>query len=163
MKFLQGKYAIFLLLLFIISGCSGGGTSEPVSGGSNPRPVNENNIGDREANALGQALNGNSILFSWREGEAVYGTYFFEQVHFCDSDDYLLFGYSERNTVLDNIQRNRWQDEGRWELRREQGQLGVYLQPDSAQGYFVPLRFDNNGRLVNPYVSVSQEGHATCS
>lgn len=161
MKLLQGKYVVVLFLLLFMSGCDGG-SGGAVSNGSGGGSSNGTSSRDHEGDAVEQALIGQKILFSWREGEAVYGTYSFEEYHFCNRNNYLLVGYSERNTILDNVQRNSWQNEGRWEVRREQGQIGVFFQPNSGQGYFYPLRLESNGRLTNPYASVSRAGRAAC-
>lgn len=51
-------------------------------------------------------LNNNHFLVSYREGESVYGTYYFIDIHYCASGMYGLTGRSVKQTVMGNEQRN---------------------------------------------------------
>ena len=160
------KLACFVMLLFIAT-LACGGSSEPEGGERNsslqpapPRTGNTTSGGVVEQTE--QFLVGQSILYSWREGEAAFGTYYFEEVHYCSPNRYLLYGLSERTTVLDNVQRNRWQAEGDWDVIQQQGKVGIQHRPYSGQRYFIPLYFAADGRMTSDFVSVARQGRAQC-
>src|SRR5687768_3490590 len=73
--------------------------------------------------ALRDFFNGQQMLVTYREGGALYGTFFTLEVHFCRSGRYVTFGESRRQTILDNEQVNRFSDEGTWEITTFRGQL----------------------------------------
>ncbi len=52
--------------------------------------------------AVKKTLAGQRLLLTYREGGALYGTYYFLDVHFCASGSYMTFGQSRKTTVLDN-------------------------------------------------------------
>jgi len=156
--------SIGIFTLFLLA-CGGGGRVQTERSINDTPTVNSGSYGrDREVDQVEQALNGQKILYSWREGEAVYGTYFFETVHYCDMNYYILYGQSERTTILDNVQRNSWQAEGQWDVTRNQGQLGVHYQPRSGQDSFIPFDIQRDGRIYVDIanVSITHQGQAEC-
>src|ERR1700739_3844837 len=66
---------------------------------------------------------GRHLLVTYREGGALYGTFFFLNVHFCRSGHYMTFGQSRRHTILDNEQINNFSDQGLWDIATFNGQL----------------------------------------
>ena len=118
---------------------------------------------DEQAQYLGQYLSGQQILVSYREGGAVYGTYYFTEIHFCSTGQYVLLGQSRKQTVLGNEQVNNWREEGSWEIIRSQGEVGILYQPASRSDYFVPVSVLPNGQLwVADGVSIQRQGRMQC-
>jgi hypothetical protein len=116
-----------------------------------------------EPERLDQFLRGNHLLVSYREGGAVYGTYYVLQIHYCSSGKYFLYGESSKQTVLGNYQQGNWQEAGTWAATAVQGQLGVRYQPQGQVPNFVPVRMlPNDGIWVGEGVSVIPQGPAQC-
>lgn len=116
-----------------------------------------------EAEQLDQFLRGNHLLVSYREGGAVYGTYYVLQIHYCTSGQYFLYGESSKQTVLGNYQKGNWQEAGTWAGTTRQGQLGVQYQPQGQVPDFVPVRMLPDGGIwVGEGVSVIPQGRAQC-
>lgn len=51
-------------------------------------------------------FNGQQLLLTYREGEVVYGTYYFLEVHYCPNGYYGLYGNTVKQTVLGNEQKS---------------------------------------------------------
>lgn len=118
---------------------------------------------DPQAQDIKRYLNGQKILVSYREGGPIYGTYFFLEVHYCRTGQYALFGRNRRQTVLDNWQVNNWEEYGRWDVIRFQGQVGVQSISTSGKRDFVPVHLLPDGRLwVADGVSTQRQGTAQC-
>ena len=118
---------------------------------------------DPQLSAIQQHLNGRRFLVSYREGGPAYGTHFFLDVHYCSNGQFLLFGESRRQTVLDNWQNNSWQDAGTWQVMRFQGRTGVRAISRSGKVDFVPVEMLPGGRLwAGEGVSVQPQGAARC-
>ena len=111
--------------------------------------------GPQEA-AVRDFFNGQQMLVTYREGGALYGTFFALQVHFCRTGRYLTFGESRRHTVLDNEQVNRFTDEGTWEVTIRGQMVLRYL---SVSGDVAP-----NGRVTlgDGSITVVRQGLAQC-
>jgi hypothetical protein len=100
---------------------------------------------------------------SYREGGPAYGTHFFLDVHYCSSGQFILFGQSRRQTVLDNWQNNSWEDAGQWDVVRLQGRAGVRAVSRTGKVDFVPVEILPGGRLwAGEGVSVQPQGPARC-
>jgi hypothetical protein len=113
--------------------------------------------------AIKDFFNGQQMLVTYREGGALYGTYFTLQVHFCRSGRYLTFGESRRQTVLDNEQVNRFTDEGTWEITPLLGRLVLKYVSVSGQPNAVVVNVAPNGRVsLGDGITVIRQGLAQC-
>jgi hypothetical protein len=118
---------------------------------------------DPQLIAINKYLSGRRLLVTYREGGAVYGTHNFLDVHYCANGEFILFGRSERQTVLDNFQRSSWEDTGRWEVVRLQGRAGVRWVSRSGKVDFAALEILPDGRLwAGEGVSIQPQGPARC-
>jgi len=118
---------------------------------------------DPQVNAIDRYLSGRRFLVSYREGGPVYGSHIFLDVHYCSNGQYILSGESRRQTVLDNVQVNRWEDSGRWVVLRVEGRVGVRAVSRSGKVDFVAAEIAPDGSLwVGDGVSVRLQGPATC-
>ncbi len=108
-------------------------------------------------------FNSQNILITYREGEVVYGTYYFLEVHYCPNGKYGLYGSSVKKTVLGNEQRNSWQEFGSWQAVSRNDQVGMYYSTTTGSQQFVPLYKLANGDLfVREGVSIVKQGPAIC-
>ena len=109
-------------------------------------------------------FNGQQMLVTYREGGALYGTFFTLQVHFCRSGRYITFGESRRQTVLDNQQVNRFTDEGTWEVTTVRGQTVLRYLSISGQPNMVAINVAPNGRVTlgDGSITVIKQGVAQC-
>ena len=109
-------------------------------------------------------FNGQQMLVTYREGGALYGTFFTLQVHFCRSGRYITFGESRRQTVLDNQQVNRFTDEGTWEVTTVRGQMVLRYLSISGQPNMVAINVAPNGRVTlgDGSITVVKQGVAQC-
>ena len=105
-----------------------------------------------------------NLLITYREGEVVYGTYYFLEIHYCPSGQYGLYGRSVKQTVLGNEQQNSWQEFGNWKAMLYQGKAGIYYRTTTGQENFVPLyRMPNGDLFVGEGISVVNQGRAICN
>lgn len=108
-------------------------------------------------------FNGQQMLVTYREGGALYGTFFTLQVHFCRSGRYMTFGESRRQTVLDNEQVNRFTDEGTWEITAVRGQLVLRYVSVSGEANTVAVDVGPNGRVsLGEGITLVRQGPARC-
>ena len=114
--------------------------------------------------AIKEFFNGQQMLVTYREGGAVYGTFFTLNVHFCRSGRYMTFGESRRHTILDNEQVNRITDEGTWEVTTIGGQHVLRYLSVSGQPNVVAINVAPNGRisLGDGSITVIRQGLAQC-
>lgn len=118
---------------------------------------------DPDARSVRDFFAGQKLLVTWRDGGALYGTFFTLQVHLCRSGRYMTFGESRRQTVLDNQQVSNLDDRGSWDIATFQGQLVVKYLSDSGQANAVPVRVMPNGGIwVGEGVTVIRQGAAQC-
>lgn len=118
---------------------------------------------DDEVQHLKQYLTGQRLMVSYREGGAAYGTHIFLDIHYCPSGQYLLYGQSRKQTVLDNWQVNNWEDYGRWDVVRYQGQVGIGYVSTQGQTDFIPVQIRADGSLwAGEGVSIQRQGRAQC-
>jgi hypothetical protein len=114
--------------------------------------------------ALRDFFNGQQMLVTYREGGALYGTFFTLEVHFCRSGRYVTFGESRRQTILDNEQVNRFSDEGTWEITTFRGQLVLKYVSVSGEPNVVAINVAPNGRVwLGDGITVVRQGPAQCS
>ena len=109
-------------------------------------------------------INNNHFLITYREGEVVYGTYYFIEIHYCSSGLYGLYGKSVKQTVMGNEQHNNWQEYGKWKVIDYNGNVGVYYITTTAQEKFVPVyRLPNGNLSIGAGVSIVKQGKAICN
>ncbi|NJO90959.1 MAG: hypothetical protein HC831_19850 [Chloroflexia bacterium] len=110
-----------------------------------------------------QFLNSKNLLISYREGGAVYGTYYFMDIHYCPSGNYWLKGKSVKQTVMGNEQHNNWQEYGTLKVVEYQGKVGVHYLNANGQQSFTPVYRQTNGRyFIGEGVSYTIQGAAVC-
>jgi hypothetical protein len=120
---------------------------------------------DGQAQQLRDYLAGQQFLVTYRQGGSVYGTYFFLTVNLCRSGNYVTFGQSRKQSVLDSHgeQVNNWRDQGRWTVTNLGGSLGVQYLSATGQISFYPVRIGPGGQvLVGNGMSVVRQGAAQC-
>ena len=109
-------------------------------------------------------INNNHFLITYREGEVVYGTFYFIEIHYCPSGFYGLYGRSVKQTVMGNEQVNNWKEYGNWKVIDYNGIVGVYYKPTTAQEKFVPVyRLPNGNLSFGAGVSIVKQGKAICN
>lgn len=108
-------------------------------------------------------FNNQKILITYREGEVLYGTYYFLEVHYCPTGQYGLYGKSIKNTVLGNEQHNNWQEFGTWKAMKQNGQVGMYYATTAGAQNFIPVARLANGDLsVGEGYTIVKQGQAIC-
>lgn len=108
-------------------------------------------------------LNGRHVLISRREGEAVYGTYFFMHTHYCPSGRYVVYGSSVKQSVLGGEIRQQWEVRGSWTVTTQQGQEGIFYRDTDGGTEFLPMRIRQDGSVfIRDGVSVTSQGRAQC-
>jgi hypothetical protein len=113
---------------------------------------------------LNRFVNNSHFLVTYREGEALYGTYYFIEIHYCPSGYYGLYGKSVKRTVLGNEQNNSWQEYGIWKVIEYNGIVGIYYKTTAGQEKFVPAyRLPNGNLSFGEGVSVVRQGQAICN
>ncbi|MFD0862092.1 hypothetical protein ACFQ1M_07720 [Sungkyunkwania multivorans] len=112
---------------------------------------------------LEQYFNNQQLLITYRQGEVVYGTYYFLEVHYCPNGYYGLYGRSVKETVLGNEQRSNWREYGTWQITSQGGVNGISYKPMNGVPKFVPLYTDRNGGLfISSDISIQKKGRAIC-
>ena len=102
---------------------------------------------DKELDYIKGYLQGYEFQITYREGEALYGTYFFLDVHFCSSGKYLSSVQTRKQTVLGNEQVNSWTDSGTWDVVPIRGYAALrYLSASGVQDV-VPLQILPDGSV----------------
>lgn len=108
-------------------------------------------------------IKNNHLLVTYREGEVLYGTYYFIEIHYCPQG-YGLYGRTVKKTVLGNEQRSNWQEFGTWKVIEYNGNTGVYYKPTTAQENFVPVyRLANGNLTTGEGVTIVKQGPAVCN
>ena len=106
-------------------------------------------------------LNNKKILITYREGEVLYGTYYYIEIHYCPNG-YGLYGSTVKQTVLGNEQRSNWQEFGKWKTITQKGLVGIHYITNTGKQNFVPV-YNYNGRIfIKEGVTVLQKGKAIC-
>ena len=108
-------------------------------------------------------FNNSNILITYREGEAVYGTYYFVEIHYCPQGQYGLYGNSVKKTVLGNEQRGNWQEYGNWKVIKQNGQVGMHSTNTYGVQNFTPLYKAADGSImINQTTTIVKQGQAIC-
>lgn len=108
-------------------------------------------------------FNNQQLLITYREGEVLYGTYYFLEIHFCPNGYYGLYGNTVKRTVLDNEQRSNWQEYGTWKITNQEGLNGILYVATTGNQQFYPLYMLQNGDLfISEGISVVKQGQAVC-
>ena len=138
-----------LIGIFLILGISGSSTLQA--------QVNPS-IGD-----LHTYFNNQQLLLTYREGEVIYGTYYFIEIHYCPNGYYGLYGNTVKQTVLGNEQKSNWQEFGTWKIINQEGINGIYYLANNGNQQFYPLYKLANGDLfISDGISIVKQGLATC-
>ena len=113
--------------------------------------------------AVKQALNGKHFLVTYREGGAVYGTYYFRDVYFCPSGLYLVQGQSRKETVMGNTQVYSLNDRGVWDVSTIAGRVVLRSRSQSGQVSALPISLLPDGGIwLGDGVTVVSRGLAPC-
>ena len=108
-------------------------------------------------------FNNQNILITYRQGEVIYGTYYFIEIHYCPSGQYGLYGSSVKKTVLGNEQRNNWQEFGTWRVVAQDGAVGLYYVNTSGEQQFVPIyKLYNGDMFISEGTTIVKQGQAIC-
>jgi len=107
-------------------------------------------------------FNGKNILVTYREGEVIYGTYFFLEIRYCLNRRYTLYGKSVKKTVLGNEQISNWQETGSWKITTKDGLVGIYYLNDNGTEDHIPVYIFNDNIFISEGVTVLQQGQANC-
>jgi hypothetical protein len=118
---------------------------------------------DKDLQYVKRYLGGYAFQVTYREDGALYGTYFFVDVHFCSSGHYLSSVQTRKQTVMGNEQVNNWNDSGNWDVVLYQGYATLrYLSASGAQD-IVPMQVMPDG-TVRPLSGafMQRKGKAQC-
>ncbi len=108
-------------------------------------------------------INDNHFLITSREGEVLYGTYFFIEVHYCPDGKYGLYGKSIKRTVMGNEQHNNWQEFGTWKVINHNGVTGIFYKTTALQEKFFPVyRLANGDFWMGEGITIVKKGKAIC-
>jgi hypothetical protein len=112
---------------------------------------------------VNKLISNNQILVTYREGEVVYGTYFFIEIHYCPAG-YGLYGKTVKKTVLGNEQINKWQEFGTWKVIKYNENVGIYYKTTTGQEKYFPVyRLPNGNLSLGEGVSIVLQGKAICN
>ena len=104
-----------------------------------------------------------NILLTYRDGEVIYGTYYFIEIHYCRNGYYGLYGSTVKRTVLDNEQKSNWQEFGSWKVTTQNKQTGIFYQTTAGVQNFVPIyRLANGDLFVRDGLTIVKQGTAIC-
>lgn len=118
---------------------------------------------DDRAMALTDALSGQRLFVTFRDGGALYGTYYFLDVQFCPTGRYVTSAQSRKTTILNNQQVNRWREIGTWSIIIYQDQPVLKYVSLNGRTNFAPARLLEGGRVwLGEGVSVQRTGTAAC-
>ncbi len=126
-------------------------------------PAAESGGGNSTETTLRQFLAGKHVLFSYRDGGVVYGTYYCYNTHHCPSGRYLDYANSSKQSVLGGQINQNWQSNGTWQVTTYQGQTGVHYLSSTGETTFWPMRLNANGGVyINDTISFVVKGQAQC-
>lgn len=112
---------------------------------------------------LDNFFNSQQLLITYREGEVLYGTYYFLEVHYCPNGYYGLYGNTVKRTVLDNEQRSNWQEFGTWKITTQDGLNGIYYAATNGGQQFYPIyKLQNGDMYISEGISIVNQGAAIC-
>ncbi|KAA3625562.1 MAG: hypothetical protein DWP94_00545 [Flavobacterium sp.] len=108
-------------------------------------------------------FNGQQLLITYRDGEVLYGTYYYLEVHYCPNGYYGLYGRTVKRTVLDNEQRSNWQEFGTWKITTRDGQNGIeYLATTGGQQFYPLFKLPNGDMFLQEGITIVKQGLAIC-
>ena len=108
-------------------------------------------------------FNGQQLLITYRDGEVLYGTYYFLEIHYCPNGYYGLYGNTVKRTVLDNEQRSNWQEFGTWRITTQNGLNGIeYVATTGGQQFYPMYRLSNGDMFISEGISIVNQGMAIC-
>ena len=112
---------------------------------------------------LQQFLAGKHILFSYRDGGPVYGTYYFFNAHHCPSSNYVDYANSHKQSVLEGEIRNAWESWGTWRVATYEGRTGTYYQSSDGEVTLWPMQVSAAGSIyINDTISAVVQDPAEC-
>ena len=112
---------------------------------------------------LHRFFNDQNLLITYREGEAVYGTYYFIEVHYCANGYYGLYGHTVKRTVMGNEQKSNWQEFGQWKVINRNGENGIFYAATNGKQQFYPLyKLPNGDIFIKEGVTIVNQGKAIC-
>jgi hypothetical protein len=118
---------------------------------------------DDQINGLQNALSGQRLLVTYRDGGALYGTYYFLDVQFCRTGRYFTAAQSRKTTVMDNEQVNNWREIGTWDIISVQNQIVLRYVSLNGRTNFVPAHLLSGGDIwLGDGVSVQRRGATAC-
>ena len=118
---------------------------------------------DDRVEALKDALSGQRLFVTFRDGGALYGTYYFLDVQLCQTGRYYTSAQSRKTTILNNQQVNRWREAGTWRIIVYQDQTVLKYVSLSGKTNFAPARLLPDGRIwLGEGVSVQRTGTTDC-
>ncbi len=108
-------------------------------------------------------FNNQQLLLTYREGEVLYGTYYFIEIHYCANGYYGLYGHTVKQTVLGNEQKSNWKEYGTWKIINQGGINGIFCQATTGNIQFYPIyKLANGVFFVKEGVSIVKKGLAIC-
>ena len=95
---------------------------------------------DSQTQALRHYLAGERLEVTYRKSGSVYGRYVFMTVHLCRLGNYMTFGQTRKQSVLDSHgeQVRTWRDQGRWNVKRLPGNSASSTFPRPDKRLFIP-------------------------
>ena len=142
------KQIVFIVLITL----AGFSSSEMIQAQTNP-----------SVEELQEFFNGQQLLITYREGEVLYGTYYFLEIHYCPNGYYGLYGSTVKRTVLDNEQRSSWQEYGNWKITNQNGVNGIlYVTLQGAQQFYPMYKLANGDMFIQEGISIVKQGLAIC-
>ena len=112
---------------------------------------------------LHRFYNNQQLEVTWRDGEVIYGTYYFLEIHYCNNGFYGLYGNSVKKTVLGNEQRSNWKEFGTWEITTQNGINGILYKATTGAQNFYPLYKNANGDIYYGNMTIINRGQAICN
>lgn len=112
---------------------------------------------------LHKFYNNQKLQITWREGEVLYGTYYFLEGHYCPNGYYGLYGNSVKRTVLGNEQRSNWKEFGTWKITTQNNINGILYTATNGGQNFYPLYKNANGDIYYGNMTIVNLGLAICA
>ena len=141
----------------------GNNKTAPDSSASQQSPTNDGGGANSTETVLSRFLAGKHVLFSYRDGGAVYGTYYFYNTHHCPSGHYIDYANSSKQSVLGGQINQRWESNGTWQVTTNGGQIGTYYRSSNGEETFWPMQLNGDGSVyINERISFVLQGPAQC-
>ena len=138
------KWGVFILIIL--------GAGTPIQAQENP-----------SVEELQKFFNNQQLLITYREGEVVYGTYYFIEIHYCPNGYYGLYGNTVKRTVMGNEQKSNWQEFGRWSIVNQEGLNGIFYAATNGNQQFYPVyKLANGDIFLREGITIVNRGQAIC-